>query len=82
MSSVDIPTSTNEAYELVKLAEKEGIRMRGNDSGAREREEEHKYEMIPVRSTVQPYEVPFSQPAPPLHSQVSAAGEDDYEHMQ
>ena len=76
-----VPTSTNEAYEMMKQERKGGKKMRGKGSGSRERQEGYEYEMVSAHTTAQPLaadEVPSSQPAPPLHSQVPAAGEADY----
>lgn len=76
MRSVDVPTRTNEAYELVKQGGK------GDESEMRwDGEKEYEYAVISAHSPAQPVEAGEVPPLPPLCSQVSAAEEAVYEHI-
>ena len=67
ISSLDVPTSTNEAYELTKQAGERGKGEMGEGGGARRRggEEGYEYEAISAHPPAQPV----------------AAGEGVYEHI-
>ena len=67
ISSLDVPTSTNEAYELVKQAGEGGNGGMGGGGVARGRggEEGYKYEVVSAHPPAQPV----------------AAGEGVYEHI-
>ena len=83
ISSLDVPTSTNEAYELTKQAEK-AAEGEGGGGGDRERggEERYMYEKVSAQSPDQPVAAGEVPSLPPLLSQViqvPPAGENIYE---
>ena len=86
ISPLDVPISTNEAYELTKQAEKTVEKGGGGGGGGEERggggEERYMYEEVSAQSPDQPVAAGEVPSLPPLLSQVTQvppAGEGIYE---